>query len=107
MPITQYTVKQLQQSLQQSEDLLLLDVREDSEYAFAHIKGSVHIPLQQLPQRLGELQPTQKLVVICHHGVRSQHACQFLEYSGFNNLYNLQGGIDAWSVGCDSSIPRY
>jgi rhodanese-related sulfurtransferase len=46
-------------------------------------------------------------VLICHHGVRSQQACQFLQHSGFNHLYNLQGGIDAWSVACDSTVPRY
>ena len=107
MPITQYTARQLQQAMQEDEAWLLLDVREDHEYQYARIEGSVHIPLQQLPQRLAELNPAPKIAVICHHGVRSLHACQFLEYAGFNNLYNLQGGIDAWSVTCDSSIPRY
>jgi len=107
MPITQYTVQQLQQRLENGEKLLLLDVREPNEYAFAHIQGSVHIPLRQLPERAGELDKEQETVVLCHHGMRSQQACLFLEHSGFNRLYNLKGGIDAWSLVCDPSIPRY
>jgi rhodanese-related sulfurtransferase len=107
MPITQLTPLQLQQALQDNQALLLVDVREDNEYAYASIAGSIHIPLRQLPQHLERFEAEQALVLICHHGVRSQQACQFLQHSGFNHLYNLQGGIDAWSVACDSTVPRY
>ena len=107
MPINFWTPQQLQQQLQEQPELALLDVREDHEYAFAHIPGSLHIPLRQLPQRYESLDSQKSWVVICHHGIRSLQACQFLAYVGFDKLYNLQGGIDAWSVACDSSIPRY
>ena len=71
------------------------------------LAGSRHIPLGQLPARLGELDKEQEIVVICHHGMRSQQACVYLQHAGFSRLYNLQGGIDAWSVACDPSIRRY
>lgn len=107
MPITQCTAAELQQRLNQRENVLLLDVREADEYAFARIEGSLHIPLRQIPERIQELDPQQEIVVICHHGVRSQQACLFLEQYGFNNLINLRGGIDAWSSSCDPAVPRY
>lgn len=107
MPITQCTAQQLRIRLQNGDNLVLLDVRELNEYAFARIDGSIHIPLNQIPERLRELNHEQDIVVICHHGMRSQQACLFLEQYGFKQLYNLKGGIDAWSVSCDPSVPRY
>ncbi|MGY6274939.1 rhodanese-like domain-containing protein [Methylomonas sp. MgM2] len=107
MPITQYTVYQLQKDIENGKKLLLLDVREPNEYAFAHIDGSLHIPLRLLSERVDGLDKEQDIVVVCHHGMRSQQACLFLEQYGFNRLYNLKGGIDAWSLNCDPTIPRY
>lgn len=107
MPIIQCTALQLQQRLQNKDDLFLLDVREPNEFAYAHIEGSELIPLRRLPESLQELNPDQDIVVICHHGMRSQQACQFLEHHGFARLFNLQGGIDAWSVACDPTVSRY
>lgn len=107
MPINQYTPQQLQQRLQDDPALFLLDVREPNEFAYAHIAGSVLIPLQQLPARFDEVPVDQDVVVICHHGMRSQQACNFLQHSGFERLINLKGGIDAWSVICDSAVSRY
>jgi rhodanese-related sulfurtransferase len=107
MPITQWSAKQLQENLQDKPALLLLDVREANEFAYAHIKDSMHIPLNRLPERYKELDKEQGIVLICHHGMRSQQACVFLQDMGFTQLYNLHGGIDAWSVNCDSSVPRY
>jgi len=107
MPITPISAQQLQRRLQNQDDLTLLDVRENHEFAHAHISGSQHIPLNQLPQSIGQLDPERDLVVLCHHGVRSQQACLFLEQYGFERLYNLRGGIDAWSLECDPTVPRY
>ncbi len=107
MPIEQCSAPQLQQRLHNQEELLLLDVREANEFAYANIAGSRHIPLQQLPQHLSTLDPEQTIVVICHHGMRSQQACLFLEQYGFSRLVNLHGGIDAWSVLCDPTVSRY
>jgi len=107
MPIIQWSPQQLQQGLQANNQLVRLDVRQADEFAYAHIDGSLHIPLAQLPVRYQELDAEQEIVVICHHGIRSQQACSFLQQAGFSRLYNLRGGIDAWSVVCDPSVPRY
>ncbi|ANE55572.1 MULTISPECIES: rhodanese-like domain-containing protein [Methylomonas] len=107
MPISQYTPEQLRQRLQDEAPVMLLDVREPHEFAYAKIAGSVLIPLQQIPQRLDEIPSDRDIVVICHHGMRSQQACNYLQHAGFQRLINLRGGIDAWSLVCDSSVPRY
>lgn len=107
MPIASISAQELQQRLQNHDDFVLLDVREDTEFAHAHIEGSQHVPLRHLPQSLAQLDPARDLVVLCHHGVRSQQACLFLAQYGFERLYNLYGGIDAWSIECDPTVPRY
>jgi len=66
------------------------------------------IPLQQLPFRIDEIDAKKETVVICHHGMRSASAIQFLEENhNFQNLINLRGGIDAWSRIVDATMPRY
>ena len=107
MTIKQLSATELKNRLQQEEKLFLLDVREPHEFKYAHIANSELIPLNQIPKRLGELDPQQEIVVICHHGMRSQQAANYLVQSGFNNIANLTGGIDAWSCTCDSSVRRY
>ncbi len=109
MPIKQITALELQQHLAQGGQCLLLDVREAFEYRYAHIEGSVLVPLNELPQspHLGTWDKGQDIVVICHHGMRSQQAAMFLEHNGFTHIANLMGGIDAWSRQCDSAVPRY
>lgn len=107
MSVKQLSVIELKEKIDRHEALLLLDVREPFEFQCAHIAGSVLIPLNQIPQRLGELDADQDIIVICHHGMRSQQAAAYLDCSGFKNVTNLQGGIDAWSRECDSSVPRY
>lgn len=89
--------------------VFLLDVRLPAEHELATIENSTLIPLHELPQRWNEIQvtPDQKVVIYCHHGVRSWHAALFLEQQGFQNLYSLDGGIDAWSLEIDPSIARY
>lgn len=107
MTIKQLTATQLQQKLQHQDDLFLLDVREENEYAFTHIADSILIPLNTIPARIAELNPEQEIVVICHHGRRSQAAADFLEQQGFKNLMNLIGGVEAWASECDKTMPRY
>ena len=87
----------------------LLDVRELEEHEFAHLPGSRLIPVGQLPFRLAEIADwkDEEIVVYCHHGVRSLHAIGILHQAGFNRLKNLAGGIDAWSLDVDDSVPRY
>lgn len=86
---------------------LLLDVRERPEASFASLPGSVLIPLGELPRRLDELDPDARIVVYCHHGVRSARALEVLEQAGFTRARHLTGGIDAWSVKVDPEVPRY
>jgi sulfur-carrier protein adenylyltransferase/sulfurtransferase len=93
--------------MDKKEDLLLLDVREPYEYEIARIEGSRLIPLGELETRLSELPRTGTLVCQCHSGMRSEHAARLLKEAGFENVYNLQGGIDAWSVEVDPSVPQY
>jgi rhodanese-related sulfurtransferase len=94
--------------------LVLLDVREPWEVALARIElpataGAEHraVPMQQIPARLAEFDPTQPIVCICHHGARSAQVVAFLQRQGFEAAYNLTGGIDAWSLRVDPSVPRY
>jgi len=92
-------------------EALLLDVREDWEVALAAIRidgwPALHIPMHELPARLAEVDRTRPVVCICHHGVRSSQVVAFLERAGRHPVYNLAGGIDAWSLEIDPSIPRY
>ncbi|MFA5082937.1 MAG: rhodanese-like domain-containing protein [Hydrogenophilaceae bacterium] len=85
----------------------LLDVREEWEFGLCRIEGSDLVPLQTLPARAAELNPTRQTVVICHHGVRSYHAARFLEHNGFTNVINLTGGVDAWAKEADPTMPTY
>jgi len=86
---------------------LLLDVRQSWEFERCRIEGSLLIPLPELACRHGELPQGRSLVLICHHGLRSLQAAQFLERAGFNQLYNLEGGIAAWAAQVDPAMPRY
>jgi rhodanese-related sulfurtransferase len=90
---------------------LLLDVREFWEVERARIDlpgaTTVHIPMQELPGRLNELGREQPVVCICHHGARSAQVVAFLQRQGYRLVYNLAGGVDAWSVQVDASVPRY
>lgn len=86
---------------------VLVDVRETWEYQYCHIEGSLLIPLRQIPERLAELDPDAEIVMICHHGVRSYRAGLFLAQAGFTNVYNLQGGVEAWARDADPAMRQY
>lgn len=86
----------------------LIDVREPSEHHHASIPGAELKPLGQITQWMQELtDKDEELILHCHHGMRSDRACQFLAAQGFTNLRNLIGGIDDWSLQVDPSVPRY
>ena len=87
--------------------LLLLDVREPHEAEIARIDGARLIPLSELPERLSELDGHAEIVTHCHHGVRSIKALEILKAAGFAKVRSLKGGIDAWSVTVDPTVPRY
>jgi rhodanese-related sulfurtransferase len=89
------------------DDLLLLDVREAHELAIASVPGVVHIPMGQVPERLGELDPSREIVVLCRSGGRSLQVARFLESRGYGSVANLTGGTLAWSREVDPSLPTY
>ncbi len=94
---------------ERGEGLLLLDVREEDEYTRAKIEGSLLIPLAELEARICEIESwrDRPIVAQCHLGGRSEKACRILLDNGFSQVENLDGGIEAWSLTVDGSVPRY
>jgi adenylyltransferase/sulfurtransferase len=101
------SVLTLKRKMDAREPLTLIDVRESWEYDIAHIAGSKLIPLDELEARLAELPREGVLVLQCHSGGRSEHATRLLQEEGFANVFNLEGGIEAWSKEIDPTVPRY
>ena len=86
---------------------LLLDVREAWELNICRIDGSRHIPMQEIPARLQEIDDDVDIVCICHHGMRSAQVAMFLERQGHARLFNLSGGVAAWAATVDPQMPQY
>lgn len=112
-PIVQISVEELAQRLQSgsTEPLQLIDVREPEEVAKANIERFEILPLSQFADWIDQIQtsfdPQVETLVMCHHGIRSAQMCQWLRTQGFTNVKNVAGGIDAYSIIVDPSIPRY
>ncbi len=97
-----------QQALElQAQGALILDVREPWELEIAAINGALNIPMQSIPAALDALPREQDIVIICHHGMRSMNVARFLERQGFDALFNVTGGTDAWSRQVDPALARY
>ncbi len=105
--MTEIDVHQLKRRRDAGADDVLLDVREPDEIATASVAGAVAIPMGQVPARLDELPRDKTIVVMCHHGSRSARVTGFLNANGFDKAVNLDGGIDAWAVHIDPTVPRY
>lgn len=90
---------------------VVLDVREPFERQLASIKADsfelITIPMGVIPPRLAELNPSQPIACLCHHGARSMQVAAFLKARGFEHVANIAGGINAWSAEIDPSVPRY
>ncbi len=99
--------EELKQKLDDNESVLLLDVREPSEYDIVHINGARLIPLNTLPHHVDSLPSDQEIVVYCHHGQRSLYAVAYLQQNEFTAAKNLIGGIDQWAAEIDPTLPRY
>jgi len=82
-------------------------VREHEELAIAALPGALHIPMREIPGCLEQLNRDRPIVVMCHSGVRSRHVATFLLANNFKHVFNLAGGIDAWSAEVDPTLPRY
>ncbi|MGA9670418.1 MAG: rhodanese-like domain-containing protein [Terracidiphilus sp.] len=86
----------------------LIDVREPWEFATSPVAGSVEMPMGDVPARAHqELDPDERLMVMCHHGVRSMNVTVWLRNQGFEQAQSVRGGIDAWSGEVDATVPRY
>ena len=100
-------MQELKRRIDASEGFELIDVREPFEFEIARIDGAKLIPLDEIAERAGELRLEQPIVVHCHSGRRSAQAVRLLLQRGFANVYNLEGGIDAWSDLIDPNVPKY
>lgn len=109
--INQISPSELSQQLAQTPDLQILDVREWWEVERAKLPGCLHLPLSEFSQWSVQIQelldPNQPVVVVCHHGVRSAQICTWLLSQGYTQVDNLAGGLDAYALQVDPSLPRY
>jgi adenylyltransferase/sulfurtransferase len=107
--VRQIHVEELRDLLATGAPVYLLDVRKPWEHDRAALPGSVLIPLDELADRADDVRPPPGalLVTYCHHGIRSLNAAYLLEQLGHAEVYSLAGGIDAWSLRVDATVPRY
>lgn len=103
------TVQDLADRIAKGKPLQIVDVREDWERAIGEIPGSLHIPMNTVPQHVADFKAPGggEIVIYCHGGVRSMMVAGFLEQNGVPRVASLAGGIDAWSDAIDPSVPRY
>ena len=85
------------EQLRRRDDVFILDVREDYEYDSGHIPGATLVPLGQIPNRLDEVPRDKTVIAVCRSGNRSSQATDFLRQQGFENVHNMEGGMNAWS----------
>jgi rhodanese-related sulfurtransferase len=106
---TELSATEVKARLNRGEKFLLLDVREQDEYDTARIAEATLMPMSQIAERVGEIQAwkTQPIVTHCHKGVRSLRVANWLAAQGFEDVQSMAGGIEAWSLEVDSSVPRY
>jgi rhodanese-related sulfurtransferase len=107
--VPEISATEAHERLASAEPPRLIDVREAEEWAICRIEASELLPLSSWPQIARErlANPDEPLLVICHHGVRSAHAAQFLQQNGFTNVVNVGGGIEAWACRVDPTMARY
>jgi rhodanese-related sulfurtransferase/TusA-related sulfurtransferase len=95
--------EELQQKMEANEDIVVLDVREEAEYAFNHIPNAISIPMGDLEERLGELNPEAEVFVVCRTGSRSDFAAQKLAEKGFKKVTNVVPGMSGWTGKTEST----
>src|SRR4051812_5909161 len=105
----QLSPRQVAEKLGSATPPRLLDVRQPDEHAFVALPNSTLIPLGELGMRADEIDgwKDEEVVVYCHHGIRSAQAVSQLRAMGFENVFNLAGGIDRWTSDVDPNLPRY
>lgn len=105
--IRQMSPSEVKNVLEKNGNVRLIDVREKWEYDLAKIENCELMPLSSFSDHLEKLKPEDSLIIYCHTGVRSYHVCSFLAENGFTNVSNLEGGIKAWSLQVDPTVPLY
>lgn len=105
--MTIQSISALQAQAMQQAGALILDVREPWEAHLASIQGALNIPMQQIPASLNALPAEQAILCLCHHGIRSMNVAIFLRQQGFENVFNITGGSQAWSCTVDASVAQY
>tara|TARA_Y100000996_G_C22170840_1_gene498548 strand:+ start:260 stop:577 length:318 start_codon:yes stop_codon:yes gene_type:complete len=101
------TVKELNQKFIMKEKFFLIDIREPYEINIAKIKGSIYIPMNDIPNAINKFKEDDKLIIMCRSGIRSEIICNYLNENNFTDVYNLIGGILAWGREIDSQITLY
>lgn len=104
--VPEISVQELEALKNADADIFILDVRNPDEFAICNLQGHL-IPLPELPDRLNELNKHQQIIVHCHAGGRSRRATEYLLQQGFNNVFNLRGGITAWANEIDPKMQKY
>ncbi len=101
--------KIVKSKLDTSDELLLLDCREQREWDHVHIEGATLLPMSEIQNRVSELDDYRdgEVIVYCHHGGRSLQVAMWLKQQGFSNVLNMTGGIDVWAQQVDTSLARY
>ena len=102
------TPAELQGLWRQNPEIAVVDCREPYELAEASLPGAIAIPMNEIPDRIGELDAQRDTVIVCHHGVRSLRVASWLRrQAGFGHVKSLRGGIDAWALEIDPATGRY
>jgi len=105
--IQEIDVKTLNEKISNKDNFILLDVRTDSEYFLSNIEGAIHIPMNDIPNKLNTIDKNKEIIVQCKSGKRSAKVCQFLLDNNYENVKNLRGGIIAWANEIDPTIMVY
>jgi rhodanese-related sulfurtransferase len=105
--MTDLSVHDVHEKHEAGDHFVLLDVREPHEIVTASIPWALTIPMRDVPARLAELPTDKPIAVLCHHGGRSAQVTGYLNANGFPQAANIDGGIDAWSLHIDPTVPRY
>ena len=101
------TVQELKNKIDNNENFILLDVREQFEINIASLNNTLHIPMLDIPKRIQALNKNDEIIVFCKSGIRSMNVCNYLYNNKFKKISNLLGGIKKWSLEIDDSVPLY
>lgn len=107
MSVEEISIHAVKKQLDEGADVVLIDVRESEELENGVLPGTVHIPMGEIPERLGELSPDSRIIVICRTGNRSRKVTQYLMSHGFENIANMSEGMNGWAAEIDSNCKVY